>query len=190
MIKIDKIHTISNHLSFSRILLTIPIYYFLQNMEHGQIHRYLAAFLMVLAAITDYLDGYFARKYDDVSELGKIIDPLADKLAVGIITIILYLKGVLPQYIFIIIVARDILIFIGGLIVSNKIGKVLPSNMLGKITVFILGVYLLTLVLGLRQYETLFSLYNILIIFMSVISLIGYIIRSIEALRYKKNELL
>lgn len=189
MIKLDKIHTISNHLSFSRVLLTIPIFYFLQNMEQGQIHRYLAAFLMVLAAITDYLDGYFARKYGDETELGKIIDPLADKLAIGVITVVLYLKGLLPEYILIIVVARDILIFIGGTIVSNKVGKVLPSNMLGKITVFILGIYLMALVLGIRQYETLFNLYNILIIFMSVISLIGYIIRSIEALRFKKNEL-
>jgi len=190
MIKIDRINTLSNHLSFSRVILTIPIYYFLQNMEHGEIHRYLAAFLMILAATTDYLDGYFARKYDDVTELGKIIDPLADKLVVGVIAIILYLKNMLPEYILIIVVARDLIIFIGGLIISNKIGKVLPSNMLGKITVFILGVYLLALVLGLRQYPTVFNLYNILIIFMSFISLIGYVIRSIEALRFKKNELL
>ena len=190
MIKFNKINTISNHLSFSRVILTIPIFYFLQNMEHGQIHRYLAAFLMILAAVTDYLDGYFARKYDDITELGKVIDPLADKLAVGVITIILYLKGMLPEYILIIVVVRDIIIFLGGLIVSNKIGKVLPSNMLGKITVLILGIYLLALVLGLRQFETLFNLYNILIIFMSAISLIGYAIRSIEALRFKRNELL
>lgn len=190
MIKIDRINTISNHLSFSRVLLTIPIYYFLQNMEHGEIHRFMAALLMILAAVTDYLDGYFARKYNDVTELGKIIDPLADKLAVGVIAIILYLKDMLPEYILIIVVARDVIIFIGGIIVSNKIGKVLPSNMLGKITVLILGLYLLALVFGLRQYPTLFNLYNILIIFMSFISLIGYIIRSIEALRFKNNELL
>lgn len=190
MIKIDRINTLSNYLSFSRVLLTIPIYYFLQNMEHGEVYRLIAVFLMILAAVTDYLDGYFARKYDDVTELGKVIDPLADKLTVGVIAIILYLKNVLPEYILIIVIARDLLIFFGGLIISNKIGKVLPSNMLGKITVFILGIYLLALVLGLRQYQTIFNLYNILIIFMCVISLIGYIIRSIEALRFKKNELL
>lgn len=190
MIKIDRINTISNHLSFSRVLLTIPIYYFLQNMEQGEIHRFMASFLMILAAVTDYLDGYFARKYNDVTELGKIIDPLADKLAVGVIAIILYLKNMLPEYILIIVIARDVMIFIGGIIVSNKIGKVLPSNMLGKITVLILGLYLLALVFGLRQYQTLFNLYNILIIFMSFISLIGYIIRAIEALRFKNNELL
>jgi hypothetical protein len=74
--------------------------------------------------------------------------------------------------------------------ISNIIGKVLPSNMLGKITVLILGIYLLALVMGLGEYQTIFNIYNILIIFMCVISLIGYIIRSIEALRFKKNELL
>jgi phosphatidylglycerophosphate synthase len=96
----------------------------------------------------------------------------------------------LPEYILIIVVARDLLIFTGGLMISNIIGKVLPSNMLGKITVLILGIYLLALVMGLGEYQTIFNIYNILIIFMCVISLIGYIIRSIEALRFKKNELL
>lgn len=190
MIKINKIHTISNYLSLSRILLVIPIFFFLQNLEQSNYNRYIAAILMIAAALTDYLDGYFARKYDEVSELGKIIDPLADKIAVGIIVILLYLNNVLPQFILIVVLARDILIFLGGLIISNKIGKVLPSNLLGKITVFILGIYLLLLVLGLRSYPTLFNYFNYLIVFMSLISLFGYIIRSLEALRYKKNELL
>lgn len=189
MIKIDRINTISNHLSFARIVLAIPIFYFLYNLEQGDYHPIFAAILMILAAATDYLDGYFARKYDEVSELGKIVDPLADKIAVGVIVVVLYLKGMLPEFLLIIILARDVLIFIGGLFVSNKIGKVLPSNLLGKITVFILGIYLLLLVLGLKDYPSIFNLFNILIIFMSAISLIGYIIRSIEALRYKKNEL-
>lgn len=170
--------------------MTIPIYYFLQNVEHGDYHRYLAAVLLVLAAATDYLDGYFARKYDEISELGKIIDPLADKIAVGVVVFILYLKCMLPEYIFFIVISRDVIIFIGGIIVSNKIGKVLPSNLLGKITVFILGIYLLLLVVGLQEYPTFFQLFNYLIVLMSFVSLLGYVIRSIEALRYKKNELL
>ncbi len=170
--------------------MTIPIFYFLQNVEHGDYHRYLAAVLLVLAAATDYLDGYFARKYDEISELGKIIDPLADKIAVGVVVLILYWKGMLPEYIFFIVIARDVIIFIGGIIISNKIGKVLPSNLLGKITVFILGIYLLLLVVGLQDYPTLFKLFNYLIVLMSFVSLLGYVIRSIEALRYKKNELL
>lgn len=170
--------------------MTIPIFYFLQNVEHGDYHRYLAAVLLVLAAATDYLDGYFARKYDEISELGKIIDPLADKIAVGVVVFILYWKGMLPEYIFFIVIARDVIIFIGGIIISNKIGKVLPSNLLGKITVFVLGIYLLLLVVGLQDYPTLFKLFNYLIVLMSFVSLLGYVIRSIEALRYKKNELL
>ncbi len=190
MIKFNKIHTVSNYLSFSRVLITIPISYFLLNLEQGEYYRFIAVFLMILAAATDYLDGYFARKYDQISELGKIIDPLADKLGIGIITIILFLNGYIPTFILVVVVARDILIFVGGLFVSNKLDKVLPSNMLGKITVFILGVYLVALVFGLRNNPTLFNLFNILIVFMSLISLAGYVIRSIEALRFKKNELL
>lgn len=188
MFKFKKIHTFSNYLSFSRIILVIPIIYFLSNLEESVNYRYFTAALMLLAAFTDYLDGYFARKYDEISELGKIVDPLADKIAIGLITLYLFLLGELPAYLFYIILARDVLIFIGGSIISNKVGSVLPSNLLGKITVFIIGIYLLAIVLGIQSYTTINDILTGTVIIMSFLSLAGYAIRGMEAVRYKKNE--
>ena len=188
MIKIKKINTVSNYLSFSRVLLAVPILYFLSQMEQAYIYRIVAFLLMIIAAVTDFLDGYFARKFNEISELGKIIDPLADKLAIGGITIYLFYLNVIPEYLFWIIIARDILIFIGGSIISAKVGKVLPSNLLGKITVCVLGVYLLAAVLGVSNIGWLNDFLIALSIIMSFLSLAGYIIRGTEVLRYKKNE--
>lgn len=190
MIKFEKIHTVSNYISFLRIILVIPIIYFLSNTEHNEYYRIYAAVLMLLAAATDHLDGYLARKFDQVSELGKIIDPLADKIAVGLITIYLFLLSEIPAYLFFIILGRDVLIFLGGSIISNKVGKVLPSNLLGKITVFIIGIYLLAVTLGLNNTTWLNRILVGAVIIMSILSLIGYLIRAVEFIRYKKNETL
>ena len=188
MIKLKKIHTVSNYLSFLRIILVFPMIYFLSNLEQSYSFRIYSVLLMFAAAVTDYLDGYFARKFDEVSELGKIIDPLADKIAVGLITVYLFLLNEIPDYLFYLIIARDVLIFIGGSYVSNKVGKVLPSNMLGKITVFVIGLYLVAVVLGVANVRWLNTLLIAMVIIMSLLSLAGYIIRGIEVLRYKKNE--
>ena len=188
MIKIDKIHTFSNYLSFSRILLAAPILFFLINLNEQYEYRIYAALLMLLAAVTDYLDGYFARKFDEVSELGKIVDPLADKIAVILIAVTLYLTGEIPPYLFWLIVVRDIVIFLGGIYISNKVGKVLPSNMLGKIAVFIIGIYLLAVVLGVKEIGWLNSALIGATILISIGSLMGYALRGVEVLRYYKNE--
>lgn len=91
---------------------------------------------------TDLLDGYLARKLDQVSELGKIIDPLADKIAVGAIAILMFLKGLIPVWFIIIVIFRDLLILIFGLILKRKKKIVLMSNYPGKIAVFTIGLAL------------------------------------------------
>ncbi len=85
------------------------------------------------------LDGYLARKLNQVTEVGKIIDPLADKAAMAVIVIKLYMINEISAFFFFTIISRDLIIFIGGLFVSNILGKVLPSNKLGKITVLFIG---------------------------------------------------
>ncbi len=102
--------------------------------------RYILLSLYILVYLTDIADGYFARKFNQISELGKIIDPLADKILVILVVAYLYYYEIIPAYYFWIIILRDLIIFIGGIIVSKKIGKVLPSNYLGKATVLSIGI--------------------------------------------------
>lgn len=118
--------------------------------------------MIIVIWISDLLDGYFARKRNEISELGKIIDPLADKITVITITLILLVQSLIPAWFFIIIMFRDIFILAGGAYIKNKHKVVLPSNWAGKISVFIIGFTLFYAIIkkGLTE-AILFSPYHI-----------------------------
>lgn len=182
----NQIFTISNALSFFRLVLVFPVWFSLNNFQ-DETYRTLTFILCIIAAITDYLDGYVARKRNEITELGKIIDPLADKILVAVLTIKLYLIGELSSYFLLIILLRDIIIFIGGIIISLKLKKVLPSNLLGKITVTIVGFVFLMLIAGLNRSNTLFIITYYSSIILIYGSLIGYIIRASEFLKKSRT---
>jgi cardiolipin synthase len=70
-----------------------------------------------------------------VSEWGKVLDPLADKILVGTVVVIMVIKQMLPLWFVIAIVLRDVLILIGGIIAERRTGKITPSIMVGKLAV-------------------------------------------------------
>jgi cardiolipin synthase (CMP-forming) len=92
--------------------------------------------------VTDLLDGYLARRLNQISELGKIIDPLADKLAVGAIAILMFINGLIPLWFILIVLVRDVLILVFGLYLKSRKKIVLMSNYPGKIAVFTIGLSL------------------------------------------------
>ena len=98
--------------------------------------------------ITDLLDGYLARKLDQVTETGKIIDPLADKIAVIGITVILFASGRIPAWFFFIIILRDVVILSGGIYLNRKYNLTLMSNYPGKIAVFSIGLFILLTIIN------------------------------------------
>jgi cardiolipin synthase len=179
--------TKSNLLSLFRLLLVIPIWILLDNIDVGY-NRTIVISLCWFAAFTDVMDGYLARRYNEITETGKIIDPLADKFVIGVVVLKLFLINDIPGYYFWMVVGRDLLIFIGGIIVSKKIGKILPSNMLGKITVISIGLTLFFMLLQVSRNEIYFKGLYYLSIILIFSSLIGYSIRSFEFIKQKKNE--
>jgi cardiolipin synthase (CMP-forming) len=126
--------TISNFISLSRMILAIPMAALLMSGQNIS-----ALILGLLACGTDMLDGYLARKLNQVSEYGKIIDPLADKVFIGTVAICMLLSGMVPLWFVIAIVLRDVLILMGGIYAKGKVELVIPSNYVGKITVIILA---------------------------------------------------
>jgi len=182
----NKIFNASNSLSFIRLLLVIPAWYAFNNFDES-FARYMVAAIGIIAAVTDILDGYLARKLNQITEFGKIIDPLADKVLVVFVVLNLFLLGEIPDYYFYMILVRDILILIGGLIVSKKIGLVLPSDYVGKATVLSISFVLLAILLNVdRQSIPYLILYyvSILLIF---VSLFNYIIKAIKAVSNKSK---
>lgn len=183
LINKKEIYTYSNLLSILRVFLAIPFWILFSNLDSTET-RIFAFALCIFAGITDILDGYLARRLNEVTEFGKIIDPLADKVCVAAIVIPLYLTGQFDSSLFWIIIGRDILIFVSGIFLSKKIGKVLPSNFLGKITVVSICLYFL-LIIGNLQFGNVGKIFYYLIILLSTSSLIGYGWRSLDFLRKK-----
>ena len=175
-----EIFYISNLISFSRFILLAVMAHFLLQENYP-----FAIGLLVLIWISDLLDGHFARTRNEISELGKIIDPLADKVTITVIILILLLLGVVPLWFVILTIMRDVIIFSGGLYLKYRKNIVLQSNWTGKMTVFFIGFTLLILmsVRWLRitypayhiEFAELFSRIFILIsIVLAFISLVTY----------------
>ncbi len=189
--KKEKVLTTSNILSFLRLLLAIPIWILLGNLstsaeQTSSINiRFIVLGICLVMMLTDFLDGYFARKRNEITEIGKVIDPLADKIGVGVIVLRLFLLELLPAYYFWIVVLRDVIILIGGIYVTSKIGKVLPSNYVGKVTVTIISIVMVLAIVGIQQDNLIYLIFYYTSIVLIFVSLITYIIRATEYL--KKN---
>lgn len=103
-------HHIPNIISVLRIILVFPIAYFLLNED------WMHAFTLIfIAGISDALDGFLARTFHWQSELGSILDPIADKLLLVIIFVTLAYRGVIPNWLAFLVIARDVLILSGAI---------------------------------------------------------------------------
>lgn len=180
---LSKIHTFSNYISFFRILLAIPIFIFVSKINEIEGARNILLVLYALVYISDIADGYFARKLNQVTELGKIIDPLADKVLVFLVVTYLYYFELIPGYYYWIIVFRDIIIFLGGMFVSKKIGKVLPSNYLGKLTVLSIGFYIIIVTMGVETEAILYRILFYASLILSFASVISYGLRGVKEIK-------
>lgn len=120
-----------NKLTILRILL-VPVFIACFYLDSVTKHwHFLAAFVMFAASMTDIVDGHIARKYGLVTNFGKLIDPIADKLLYCSAFIMLTGRGMLPAIFTVIFVGREFIISGFRLVASNR-GTVIPANWLGK----------------------------------------------------------
>ncbi|MFZ0493474.1 MAG: CDP-alcohol phosphatidyltransferase family protein [Acidimicrobiia bacterium] len=96
-----------------------------------------AGWLLLVIGWTDWIDGYLARRLDQVSELGKILDPVADRLAIATAVIGGMVVGVIPLLLGLGITAREVAVGIGTIVVASKGGRI-EVRWLGKLATFIL----------------------------------------------------
>lgn len=122
----------ANLLTLSRLLLApfILVFFSRKNL-YGVIG------IWALAALTDFLDGRMARKLGEISELGKILDPLADKMTLGCSFISLMIWYELPNWLGVIYITKELLQLTGGLFFLKKKQKIIPSNYWGKASTFV-----------------------------------------------------
>ena len=176
---------IPNLLSIIRIGLVYPILIniYLSNFE-------LSIIFFIIAAITDALDGFLARKMNWQTYLGTLLDPIADKLLLSGTIFILWLNQLIPFYIFVIFISRDVAILLGAAIqmTLNESDTPLP-NLLGKLTTSLQIIYIATIFLK-EIFNIKFSLYvlDIFIIFITLLSLIVYAYNWYKDIKVFHNE--
>jgi len=131
--------TLANMLSMIRLLLVVPIAYLI--LTDGPLGWLFS--LILLALMTDWFDGRVARWSGTVSEWGKVLDPLADKAAGAAIVMALVVRGSLPVWFLSVLVLRDALIVLGGVVLARRTGQVVMSAWMGKVAVTALSVTVL-----------------------------------------------
>lgn len=141
---------IPNIISVIRILLVIPTAYALWQHHYTQ-----ALVLMSVAGVSDAIDGAIARRFNWMSELGKALDPIADKLLVGVMIVVFTLQGHLPLWVALIVLSRDVIILAGAAIYRRWFERVgFNPTFLSKINTAIQIVTLVLLLVALCDFSS------------------------------------
>ena len=130
----DRIMTLANAISISRIFLAIPLVLIFEDIANGMTGKLWQAFaLIIIIVLTDFLDGYVARKAEEITNFGKLIDPVADKVCMMVVLIYLIISYKLPFLLFFLILGiRDIFLIIIGVYLMFSQEEVFQSNKSGK----------------------------------------------------------
>lgn len=139
----SQVWTVPNVLSMFRLLL-VPV--FLVLVVTGQ--DALALLTLVVSSATDFLDGYIARRFHQVTRLGQLLDPAADRLYIFATVIGLAWRELIPWWLVAAIVARDLMLVVLGVILANHGFGPLPVHHLGKFATFCLFYALPLIMLG------------------------------------------
>jgi cardiolipin synthase len=157
---------IPNILTLFRLFL-IPIFILL---FFSNIFNYLfySVLIFLVAGITDILDGYIARKYNLITKLGTVLDPLADKLMIITVLSCLVIKKYIPLWILIVVSIKETFMILAGIRLYNK-NTIIPSNKLGKLTtiLFYLAILILTFNIEFGNYCLYVSVISALIAFIN-----------------------
>lgn len=129
---------IPNILTIIRFILIPVIFYFAL-----QDNYIVAAIFLVLSGVTDVLDGHIARKYNCITNFGTLFDPLADKLTQISTLVVLVIQKVIPFWILLIVIAKELIMIVGASFLYHKDTIAIPSKWYGKLAtvVFYIAIF-------------------------------------------------
>ena len=169
-----------NKLTMGRIF-AIPVFIVVYLVDY----RYAAAVIFILAALTDMLDGKIARKYNLVTNFGKFMDPLADKLLVCSALICLVELKELPAWMVIVIISREFIIS-GFRLVASDNGVVIAASYWGKFKTTFQMIAVVLLIVGIPALSMVTTAVVWIALVLTVISLVDYIAKNVNVLKEGK----
>lgn len=167
-----EIFTIPNILSTFRVFIAFLFFF---NFERNAMENrmYILTFLVILSALTDFLDGKIARKFHMVSELGKILDPLADKISQGILIICLLSKYKIMKALLFLFIIKEIYMVTVGAMVLKKTKKNTGAMWYGKTSTAVFYIVILLLMFMPNVSE---SVANILIFISGFFMMLSFVL--------------
>ena len=166
----------------------IPVFLVVLFLAPEPMNRYIAVIIFIVASLTDMLDGKIARKYNLVTNFGKFMDPLADKLLVAAALICFIELGRMPAWIVLIIISREFIIS-GFRLVAAEGGKVIAAGYWGKVKT---AVTMVTIIFMIPNFGAMFPATHVVYILeqimvyaslaLTIISLVDYLVKNKEVL--------
>lgn len=171
-----------NKLTIIRVCL-IPFFVAALLFDHGNNYtmRIVANVLFIVASLTDLFDGKIARKYNLVTNFGKFMDPLADKLLVCSALICLIELGQLPAWVVIIIISREFIIS-GFRLVAADNGVVIAASYWGKFKTTFQMAAVILMIFNIPALTLVTNIVVVIAVALTIISLVDYVVKNIKIL--------
>lgn len=176
-----------NKLTLLRVIM-IPFFVFFMLAPYFEGYgNYIAVAIFIIASFTDFLDGYLARRDNLVTNFGKFMDPLADKLLVCAALICLVETGQLASWIVIIIISREFIISGFRLIASDN-GVVIAASYWGKFKTVFQMMMVILLIVNIQNpvYQIVTTVVTYIALILTIVSLVDYVIKNKDVLKDQK----
>lgn len=173
-----------NKLTMFRVIL-IPFFVLFMLVDITNVDKWIALAIFIIASLTDLLDGKIARKYNLVTNFGKFMDPLADKLLVCAALICLVELAVIPSWIVIIIISREFIISGFRLIASDN-GVVIAASYFGKFKTTFQMVMICLMIADIEALNILTTIVMWIALALTVVSLIDYLVKNKDVMKETK----
>ncbi|WP_026509388.1 MULTISPECIES: CDP-diacylglycerol--glycerol-3-phosphate 3-phosphatidyltransferase [unclassified Butyrivibrio] len=166
-----------NKLTVFRVILIPFFVVFLLANIFGEADKWIAVGIFIVASLTDLADGKIARKYNLVTDFGKFMDPLADKLLVCSAMICLIELGRIPSWIVVIIIAREFIIS-GFRLIAVENGRVIAASYWGKFKTTFQMIMVILMIVNIPQLQLVTNIIMYIALALTIISLCDYIIKN------------
>ena len=173
-----------NKLTMFRVIL-IPFFVLFMLVDITTVDKWIALAIFIVASLTDLLDGKIARKYNLVTNFGKFMDPLADKLLVCSALICLVELAKLPAWMVIVIIAREFIIS-GFLLIASDNGVVIAASYWGKFKTTFQMVMICLLIADIAAIGIITNVIVWIALILTVVSLIDYLVKNKDIMKETK----